>query len=204
MRKDTITTRKRIIDSAERLFAEKGVEATSLLDITRASGQKNRSALQYHFNNKDGLIHAVLDKHALDIAERRTAMLNQLEAQGTYTLYELVQALVVPLAEEIDNQDGGQHFLKIHSELMSTRKYRLLRAERDKDFNDIGRLLKMTAPFFGTSNAGEQNAKEILIGTFLIHGLANYLLELKVIPRATFIHVLVQSLVDLIKQPASS
>ena len=37
MRKDTQATRRRIIDAAEKLFAEKGVEASSLLKIARAA-----------------------------------------------------------------------------------------------------------------------------------------------------------------------
>ena len=59
MRKDTQETRRRIIDTAERLFAERGVEITSLVEIAKAAGQKNRSALQYHFTNKEGLLNAV-------------------------------------------------------------------------------------------------------------------------------------------------
>ena len=69
MRKDTAATRKRIIDTAENLFAERGVDNTSLLDISKAAQQKNRSALQYHFTNKQGLLDAVLDKHAKGIAD---------------------------------------------------------------------------------------------------------------------------------------
>ena len=78
MRKDTLSTRKRIIDTAERLFSERGVESTSLLEIAKAAGQKNRSALQYHFTNKEGLLEAVLDKHASKIAEARNLMLDKL------------------------------------------------------------------------------------------------------------------------------
>ena len=52
MRKDALATRKRIIDSAEQLFAEKVEEATSLLDNARAAQQKNRSAWQYPLEGK--------------------------------------------------------------------------------------------------------------------------------------------------------
>ncbi len=204
MRKDTIATRKRIVDTAERLFAEKGVEATSLLDITKTAEQKNRSALQYHFKNKEGLLHAVLDKHSIDIAKRRTAMLDQLEKKGNFTLYDLVEALVVPLAQEIDNEDGGRHFLKIHGELMSTRKYRALRVERHQDFNDIQRMQAMGETFVTFEDIDEISAKGILIGCVLIHGLANYLPARDVIPRDIFIRTLNQSIVDLLLQPTQN
>ncbi|MGI9284195.1 MAG: TetR family transcriptional regulator [Pseudomonadales bacterium] len=43
MRKHTLATRNRIIDTAEILFAERGVDNTSLLDIAKATQQENRS-----------------------------------------------------------------------------------------------------------------------------------------------------------------
>jgi len=49
MRKDTLLTRQKIIATAERLFAERGIDAVSLHEITRESGQKNKSALSSHF-----------------------------------------------------------------------------------------------------------------------------------------------------------
>ena len=98
MRKDTVETRRRIIDTAEQLFAERGVESVSLVEIAKASGQKNRSALQYHFTNKEGLLNAVLDKHAENISVSRRLMLDALDERGDYGLYELVEALVLPMA----------------------------------------------------------------------------------------------------------
>ena len=59
MRKDTIKTRKKIIAVAEKLFAECGVDGVSLNEVTRASGQRNKSALTYHFGSKEGLMLAM-------------------------------------------------------------------------------------------------------------------------------------------------
>ena len=63
-RKDTLATRRHMIDAAESLFAEHGVDNVTMLDIARAAGQKNRNAPQYHFGDKAGIINAVLDKHS--------------------------------------------------------------------------------------------------------------------------------------------
>lgn len=49
-----------ILLAAERLFAESGIARASLRDISMAAGQKNRSAAQYHFKDRDGLILAIL------------------------------------------------------------------------------------------------------------------------------------------------
>ncbi len=200
MRKDTLATRKRIIDTAEALFAERGVESTSLLEIAKAAGQKNRSALQYHFTNKEGLLDAVLDKHAQDISDVRTLMLDRLEQRGDYSLYELIEALVLPMASQLDNKDGGRAFLKIHSQLMTTETYSELRERRDKNNTDTQRLLAMTLPFLNTQDQESVSARFLLAGCLLVHGLAAYLVQTDNINRGAFLHTLVQGIVDLLLQ----
>ena len=54
-RKDTLATRGRILDAAEQLFYQRGIDNVSLADINQAAGQKNRNALQYHFGDKTAL-----------------------------------------------------------------------------------------------------------------------------------------------------
>ena len=204
MRKDTAATRKRIIDTAERLFAERGVDNTSLLDIAKAAQQKNRSALQYHFTNKLGLLDAVLDKHAKGIAERRTALLDQLEATGTFSLYQLIEALVLPVASQLDNEDGGHAFLKIHSQLMTSENYRELRTRRDRDEPDILRLQQLMVQHTNTQDPELIRARLMLAGVILIHGLADYLAQSNHIARSAFLHTMTQAIVDLLQQPTST
>lgn len=203
MRKDTAATRKRIIDTAEKLFAARGVDNTSLLDISKAAQQRNRSALQYHFTNKQGLLDAVLNKHSKGIAERRTTILDRLEASGTFSLYQLIEALVLPVASQLDNEDGGHAFLKIHSQLMTSEHYRELRTRRDKGAPDILRLQQLMAQHTNTSDPELIGARMMLAGVILIHGLADYLAQSDHIARSVFLHTMTQAIVDLLQQPTS-
>jgi AcrR family transcriptional regulator len=52
-------TRDRILKAAERLFAERGYEATSVRTIV-AKARVNQAAINYHFAGKDGLYREVL------------------------------------------------------------------------------------------------------------------------------------------------
>src|SRR5271170_2945393 len=52
-------TRERIIKAAERLFAERGYDGTSIRAIV-AKARVNQAAINYHFDGKDGLYRAVL------------------------------------------------------------------------------------------------------------------------------------------------
>jgi len=57
-----ISTKDRILEVAERLFAEKGLDGTSMRHITEAAGV-NLASVNYHFGSKDGLIAAVFQRH---------------------------------------------------------------------------------------------------------------------------------------------
>ena len=54
------STRTRLIMTAMRLFAADGVDKVSLRAISAESGSRNTAAAHYHFENKLGLIEAVL------------------------------------------------------------------------------------------------------------------------------------------------
>lgn len=57
-------SRRRILDAAEALFAERGFDRTSFVDIAARSGI-SRGSIPWHFTSKDGLIIAVVER-ALD------------------------------------------------------------------------------------------------------------------------------------------
>lgn len=57
-------SRRRILDAAEELFAERGFERTSIVDVAERSGI-SRGSIPWHFTNKEGLLVAVV-RRALD------------------------------------------------------------------------------------------------------------------------------------------
>ena len=109
----------RLISAAEQLFAARGIDAVSLREINRASGARNAIAVQYHFEDRAGVVRAVLEKHRPDIEARRHAMLDQYEADATPDLRRLAAALVRPLAAKLADLDGGPEYLQIHAELIN-------------------------------------------------------------------------------------
>jgi AcrR family transcriptional regulator len=116
------TTKARLIEAAERLFAERGIDGVSLREVNRASGARNAIAVQYHFEDRAGVVRAILAKHMPDVEARRHALLDEYEARDPEAPGEiraLAGALVRPLAAKLDGQDGGPHFLQIYAELLS-------------------------------------------------------------------------------------
>jgi AcrR family transcriptional regulator len=115
------TTQRQLITAAETLFAERGVDAVSLREITMAAGVRNTTALQYHFGDRDGLLRAVMRKHHPDVEVRRHALLDEYERfpASAQDLRELVAAFVRPPATKLADRDGGRAFLRITAQLVN-------------------------------------------------------------------------------------
>lgn len=116
----SLVTRARLIGIAERLFAARGIEGVSLIEISRAAGQRNSNACQYHFGDKQGLVQAILDKHVPGVAARRSAMLAEVPRAGrSKRLRALTRAFVRPVAAKLDDADGGREFIRINAQLVA-------------------------------------------------------------------------------------
>jgi AcrR family transcriptional regulator len=73
------STRERILDTAERLFLEKGFRGASLRALTSAAGV-NLAAVGYHFGGKDELLRAVLERRIQPVNTERLRRLDVVEA----------------------------------------------------------------------------------------------------------------------------
>jgi AcrR family transcriptional regulator len=139
----------RLITAAEQLFAERGIDAVSLREINRASGARNVMAVQYHFEDRAGVVRAVLEKHRPDIEARRHAMLDQYEADATPDLRRLAAALVRPLAAKLADLDGGPEYLQIHAELINRPRPSVDAAAAPDPRDSIQRWRSLVQPLLG-------------------------------------------------------
>lgn len=145
-------TRRQLIDAAEALFAERGLEAVSLREITAAAGVRNSTALQYHFGDRDGLVRAVLAKHHPAVEARRHALLdawevNPTNGSGTGDLRGLVAAYVRPAAAELANADGGRAWLRIMAQLLNRPDVDRIELTSPNPRDSTNRWRAVVAPF---------------------------------------------------------
>jgi AcrR family transcriptional regulator len=105
-------TRDRLLDVAERLLAERGLDAVSVRDITEAAGA-NTAAVHYHFGSKLDLMGAILERRADRVGRRRQELLDRLEQRPEIELRDVVEALVLPTAELVAEGGGGQHYVAL-------------------------------------------------------------------------------------------
>lgn len=105
-----------LLDVAERLFAERGVENVALTEIVSASGQKNRSALHYHFGSRDGALTAVLNRRLAPINARREAGLDALPASASVA--DIIRATMWALVEVVEHEAWGADYIAILAQVI--------------------------------------------------------------------------------------
>ena len=109
-------TRQRILDAAESLLVEFGLETTTLRQIT-AAAQVNLAAVNYHFGSKEALIAEVFRRRLTWLNEQRLQALDRLEAaakDAPLKPSQIVDAFFgVALRMAADRQSGGHNFMRL-------------------------------------------------------------------------------------------
>jgi AcrR family transcriptional regulator len=102
-----------LLDTAEGLFARRGIEGVSLRQVGALAGQRNTSAALYHFGSKQALVMAVFDRRLAEMDARREALLAQLDAAGRGAdPHALVEALVSPFAHTLAKHPDYARFVR--------------------------------------------------------------------------------------------
>lgn len=112
-----VNTKDRLLRVAEYLFAREGVWSARVRDINELAGQRNASALHYHFGSRRGLIKAVMLRHQLEIDVKQTPLLDELEKRTDYAVRDILEIVVVPLVARLDSP-SGRDFLRIIPQIL--------------------------------------------------------------------------------------
>lgn len=164
----TRANRTLLLTVAERLFAERGVDAVSLRAVMAEAGT-NVAAIHYHFGSKEALIQALVEWRSAEVAQRRDPYLLALEEQAKPTAAGLAEAIVRPVADTV--ADGGEGWVRVVYRIASTRHPSL--AVLDETFapaaDRLGALLRRIDPALSQATVRFRVA-ETLVTTFRVLG----------------------------------
>ncbi len=105
--------RKRLIDAAEKLFAENGFERTSIRQII-TEAQCNVAAVNYHFGGKYNLYIEVFHRRLLLLRDIRVDSINELMARGNdVTLEDLLRTFAGAFLEPLVAKSDGRRLTKL-------------------------------------------------------------------------------------------
>jgi AcrR family transcriptional regulator len=98
---ESVETRDRILEAAERLFERGGTELSSVRSITAEAGV-NVAAVHYHFGSRRGLFHEIAQRRFAAIRSEQLARLEALERRGRPEVEEVLRVLVEPTLDAFD------------------------------------------------------------------------------------------------------
>ena len=113
-------THERILSAAQKLFASKGYDATSVRDITADAGC-NVASVNYHFGGKDNLYLETFRSMLNALRDRRIAVLDQLmEQDPAPSLEEYLKTFADGFLDPLVGESRGHLFLGLVSREMMT------------------------------------------------------------------------------------
>lgn len=110
-------TQTKLIEAAEREFAENGFHGASIRNITARAGA-NIAAVNYHFGSKESLFVEMIRYRVTPINERRIELLNRAVTAAGETplgIRELVEIIIRPLVESLaaaSKPNAQRYFLR--------------------------------------------------------------------------------------------
>jgi len=97
-----------LLDTAERLFSERGFFGVSIREIVKDAGQ-TLAAVNYHFGTKENLFASVVSRRAFELNSDRLQRLSSLSMVGEDSeqqIRHIARAFVLPLCVRATNPDN--------------------------------------------------------------------------------------------------
>jgi len=144
-----IDTKDRILDTAERQFAEHGYSATSLRGIIAEAGV-NLAAVHYHFGSKEELLRAVIHRRADPVNQARLARLEEIERRtdgADPAVEEVLEAFLAPTLQVLQTP-GGSVFVRLMGRLYAESDIlpQIIRGEFGGMLDRFGAALRRALP----------------------------------------------------------
>ena len=166
-------TREKILDSAEYLFANKGLKDTSVRDIT-SHANVHLAAVNYHFKTKDGLLEAIMEQRLIPLSRERLKLLDKYEkryGKGSVPVEYALYALFFP---GIRMCFEAPHFLRIAGQIVShpdEETYKIFIANFEDVFTKFKEVIIVSLPHI--SDEDLMWKMHFLIGS-MIHTCTNH------------------------------
>jgi AcrR family transcriptional regulator len=167
-------TADHLLDTAERLFAEQGIDAVSLRAIN-AGADMNPAAVHYHFGSREALVEAILERRMAPVMARRAARLDALEGEAKAPAARaLAEAVVVPLAELVaETGAAGRRYVLFLERLAHTSAPELARFVERRFGSGTKRLEALLARAFPDLPKPVARARLAMAADLMIRGLAH-------------------------------
>ena len=143
------------MEATEKLIAQLGAHHVTRKDIVLEAGQKNPSALQYHFKNLQGLLHATHMRRSKQTQTKRAEMIAELErSKRVIKLRDPCELMILPSFLLARSDKKYRNYVTAFSFEIVTSRYSALDAANKiggggESGAQLGTLLKEALPHLG-------------------------------------------------------
>ncbi len=195
--------------AAEKLIAESGVENVSIRNIIAAAGQKNESALQYHFKNLTGLLDAIHAQRSEQVqAKRAKSLAAALTETSEPSLRRLCTLMVEPTFQLARRSVEFRRYVKAFGhELAISESSPLQVVSRHGggglSGQQIGALLREALPHLDEEAYRQRMEAGIMLCSACMYRQARQKNAFRGQQSDLFLHNLIDALVGLLSAPVS-
>lgn len=141
--------------AAERVFALQGIAGTTIRQINAAAGQKNSSAIHYHFGSRDAILDAIMALRVTPVNHQRAKMIRDALAATNgmpLSIETIIDMLMKPMIDRFLHTEGP-HFtqrfiLNLRMDMDAWRRYQ--RKHKAWTLDDLQRELRRARPYIPT------------------------------------------------------
>ncbi|XOV84892.1 MAG: TetR/AcrR family transcriptional regulator [bacterium] len=203
------TTKLALMRAAEKLIAEHRVENVSIREIVAAAGQKNESALQYHFKNLRGLLRAIRTMRSEQVQARRAELLDALLAEtNNPSLQQLCSLMVEPTYQLARGDVNFRRYIKAFGHELALLESSPLKAISNssgggKSGQQIGRMLRQALPHLDEEDFRRRMDSAIMLCATSMYHHARQKNAFRGHQSELFLHSLLDALFGLLSAPVS-
>ena len=169
-------SKRRLLDAAEQLFADRGFEAVSVRDVTQLA-KANVAAVNYHFGSREGMIALVVMRYITPVNEERIARLEALERKWpgkVVPIEEIIDAFVRPLVGIVRKSELSERlFCKLMGRIFAMQGEGLPAALEEQMRNLSDRFTRALGRALPTVSAEELAWRTHFVVGAMIHMLMN-------------------------------
>lgn len=203
-------TKNALMRAAEKLIAEAGVENISIREIVAVAGQKNESALQYHFGNLTGLLDAIHLQRSEQVQTKRAEFLSVvLKTSSEPSLRQLCALMVEPTFYLARSDAEFRRYIKAFGHKLAISDISPLKAATAKggggaSGQQTGVLLREVLPHLSGDHYLNRMEAAVMLCSASMYHQAKQNNAFRGLQSDLFIHNLIDALVGLLSAPVSA
>jgi AcrR family transcriptional regulator len=161
--------RDKLMRAAERLYAEHGFANVSVRKIGETAGQRNKSAVQYHFTSRDELILAILARHAAAIEKHRSKMVAALAGAAEGPRERRIGCFILPAIEHHIELGTPAWYARFLAQVVVEPNLRHYAVQPHADMPSVRRLEELGEPRWRNRDSELRNQHDEMVRQLVVH-----------------------------------